>query len=211
MDYKHIDLALGKSGPPHPLQSSLSKSKRDESLAAALFFPDREIPQGELAEWAVVLIDLGKVAATRAAVAAVESALRATHRERGEAKFVEKVLAELHCWLQSPQKTEDLQRLGDLWWSLTRNPPEAACTPLVDAAVMAWLVAGYDPEGWGDPPNDPSQLPRWLSEAANNVRAIVDVFSLVQQAVELNQHDLLVADVRKAMKTWRDQEFPDTH
>jgi hypothetical protein len=207
MDYEFIDCALGRRGqPPQPLHTKLSPTERAALLERALCFPDLDLPTGELADWAVVLIELGKVPTVMAAVAAVEAVLSVTPPKRADVEFVEKVLFELHIWLKSPKNVNDLRRFGDLWWKLTRNKPQAADTPLGDAAVMAWLVAGYDPEGWGDPPEDSEKLRDWLAESANNVTYIVDVFSLVQKAVTPEHYDLLVNGVRRAVETWRDIE-----
>jgi hypothetical protein len=207
MDYERIDRALGRLGqPPQPLETKHSLAERDALLEKALWFPERDLPTGELAEWATVLIKIGKEPAVMAAVAAVEAALNETSPDRADVEFVERILAELHIWLKSPKTMKDLQRLGDLWWSLTRNPPQTAHTSLGDAAVMAWLVAGYDPEGWGDPPEDSEQVRDWLEEADNNLPAVVDVFSLVQQAVEPERHELLVTSVRSAVGTWREMD-----
>ncbi|MFI4850830.1 MAG: hypothetical protein ACIAZJ_17090 [Gimesia chilikensis] len=202
MDYEMIDRALGR--PEQPLETGFSTLERDELLAEFICFPDRDLPTGELADWALVLIDLGKQPAVLAAVAAIETVLDETPPGRADVEFAEQVLAELHIWLESPQTVDDLRRLGDLWWSLTRNPPHAAHTPLGDAACMAWYLAGYDPEGWDNPPEEPEQLRDWLAEAADNVSAVVDVFSLVQQAIEPERHAQLVKSVREAVRSWRD-------
>ncbi len=118
------------------------------------------------------------------------------------------VLAELRVWLESPKGIPDLRRLGDLWWSLTRNPPHDADTPLGNAAGMAWTVAGYDPEGWLDPPEDPDQLSEWMADAANNVTAVVDVFGLVQQDLGAEHDATLVDSVRRAIAAWCDMDSP---
>lgn len=178
--------------------------ERDSLLERSLCFPDRPLPNGELADWAVAIIDLGKDAAVMASVAAVETAVRLTPSESPDLGFVNTVLAELHVWLKSAKDTEDLRRLGELWWTLTRNPPQAAETPLGDAAVMAWLVAGYDPEGWGSPPADSTKLLHWLEEAANNVAYVVDVFSCVQQAVGPENELAVAQSVRSAVRKWRE-------
>ena len=205
MHHNVIDRALGRCGqPPRPLDTGLSAEERDARLVRSLWFPDRPLPTGELADWAVALIELGKDPAVLAAVAVVETAVCLTPPQRPDVTFVEQVLAELHIWLKSPKGTQDLRRLGDLWWSLTRNPPHNAHTPLGDAAVMAWLVAGYDPEGWGNPPEDPDQLLDWKAEAADNVTAVVDVFSLAQQEVGREHAVSLVDSVRKSVAAWRD-------
>ena len=207
MKFEAIDRALGKLGHrPQPLDIGLSPTERDALLEDAICFPDRDLPTGELADWAVALIEFGKEPTVMAAVAAVEAALSVTPPERSDIEFVKKVLAELHIWLTSSKSVNDLQRLGDLWWSLTRNLPPSAATPLGEAAFMASLVAGYGPEGWGNPPEDAEELRKWLSEAANNVTAIVDVFSLVQQAVEPEQFELVARSVRRAVERWRDME-----
>ncbi len=202
-----IDRALGRLGqPPQPLETGLSLTERDAMLVEALCFPERALPTGELADWAIILIELGKEPAVIAAVAVIEAALSEAPPERADVEFVERVLAELHIWLESAQSVDDLRRLGDLWWSLVRNMPQSAHTPLGDAAFMAWFLAGYDPEGWDDPPEDSEQLRDWLAEAAQNVTAVVDVFSLMQQAVGPERHDLLVKGVRSAVETWRDMD-----
>lgn len=203
-----LDRALGSSGQlPQPLDTGLSSTERDALLGQALCFPDQPLPTGELADWAVVLINLGKEPAVMAAVAVVETALGLAPPHSPDLDFVQKVLAELHIWLSSPRDTPDLQRLGDLWWSLTRNPPEAANTPLGDAAFMAWFVAGYDPEGSGNPPDDREQLLQWMEESANNVTAIVDVFSAAQQAVGSGHAAALVTSVRASVAAWRDGDL----
>lgn len=207
MNYEYIDRALGRTGgPPQSLETGFSPAERDELLAEALCFPERALPTGELADWAVVLMDLGKQPAVMAAVAVIETVLNETPPGRADVEFAEQVLAELHIWLESPQTVDDLRRLGDLWWSLVRNMPHAAHTPLGDAAFMAWYLAGYDPEGWDNPPEEPEQLSDWLAEAADNVSAIVDVFSLIQQAVGPEQDVLLVKSVRRAVGRWRDMD-----
>ncbi|QDV15602.1 hypothetical protein Pan153_02180 [Gimesia panareensis] len=207
MDYEYIDRALGRTGaPPQSLETGFSPAERDELLAEALCFPERALPTGELADWAFVLMDLGKQPAVMAAVSVIETVLNETPPERADVEFANQVLAELHIWLESPQTVDDLRRLGDLWWSLTRNPPHAAHTPLGDAAFMAWYLAGYDPEGWDNPPGGPEQLRDWLAEAADNVGAVVDVFSLVQQAVGPERHWLLINSVRSAVGCWRDMD-----
>src|SRR5262249_42801931 len=155
----------------------------------SLCFPDCPLPTGELAEWAAALIELGKGPAVIAAVAVGEAAARLTPPQRPDVALVKHVLAEFHIRLTRPQGTQGPRRPGDLWWSLTRNPPQTAHTRLGDAAVMAWLVAGYDPEGWGNPPEDPEKLLDWMSEAADNVTYVVDVFSLAQQEVG-REHDV---------------------
>jgi hypothetical protein len=204
MDIEAVDRALGRDGhPPQPLVTGLSDAERDSLLERSLCFPDRQLPTGELANWAVALIDLGKDAAVLASVAAIETTVRLTPTESPDLPFVNTVLAELQLWLNSPKDTEDLQRLGNLWWTLTRNPPSTADTPLGDAAVMAWLVAGYDPEGWGGPPEDSAKLLDWLDQAANNVTFVVDVFSLVQQAVGPENESAIVQSVRSAVSGWR--------
>lgn len=183
-----VDRAVGGDAKqPQPLCIGLSTTERDAILERSLWFPDRPLPTGELADWAIALIDLGKDAAVMASVAAVETITSLRPPQSPDLPFVNKVLAELKVWLKSTKGTEDLRRLGDLWWSLTRNPPQAADTPLGDAAVMAWLVAGYDPEGWGNPPENSDQLLDWLDEAANNVTAIVDVFSCVHPPTSPSQ------------------------
>ncbi|WP_417388087.1 hypothetical protein [Gimesia sp.] len=207
MDYEIIDRALGRGGqPPEPLETGVTPAERDALLAEALCFPERALPAGELADWAIVLMDLGKQPAVLAAVAVLEVALSETPAERADVEFVERVLTELHIWLESSQSVDDLRRLGDLWWSLTRNPPASAHTSLGDAACMAWYLAGYDPEGWDNPPEEPEELRDWLAEAAENVMAIVDVFSLVQQAVGPEQDELLVKSVRRAVGHWREMD-----
>jgi len=204
MDNEAVDRALGREGQPHqPLVTGLSDAERDSLLERSLCFPDRQLPTGELANWAVALIDLGKEAAVMASLAAIETTVRLTPTESSDLPFVNTVVAELQIWLNSPKGTGDLQRLGNLWWTLTRNRPSAANTPLGDAAAMAWLVAGYDPEGWGDPPEDSAKLLEWLDEAANNVGFVVDVFSLVQQAVGPENESAIVQSVRSAVSAWR--------
>jgi hypothetical protein len=205
MDREAVDRALGRDEqPPQLLVTGLSATERDSLLERSLWFPDRPLPKGELADWAVAIIDLGKDAAVLASVAAVETTVRLTPAISPDLAFVNTVLAELHVWLKSAKDTEDLRRLGELWWTLTRNPPQAAETPLGDAAVMAWLVAGYDPEGWGSPPEDSAKLLDWLEEAANNVTAVVDVFSCVQQAVGPENEFAVVQSVRSAVRKWRE-------
>ncbi|MBX9677822.1 MAG: hypothetical protein K2X38_03585 [Gemmataceae bacterium] len=181
----------------------MSAEERDARLLRCLWFPDLSIPTGELADWAVVLIELGKEPAVVAGTAVLETAVLLTP-PRSDLAFVHQVLDELHVWLGSAKRTQDLRRLGDLWWSLTRNPPQSAQTPLGHAAVMASLLAGYDPEGWGNPPEDPDRLPMWMAEAASNVTAIVDVFSLVQQEGGKMHEETLVQSVRKAVAAWRE-------
>jgi hypothetical protein len=205
MKHEAVDRALGiDRQSPQPLGTGLTSAERDSLLERSLCFPDRTLPTGELADWAVALIDLGKDAAVMASVAAIEATVRLTPAESPDLAFVNTVLAELQLWLNSSKSMEDLRRLGDLWWSLTRNPPHTADTPLGDAAVMAWLVAGYDPEGWGNPPEDPAKLLDWLDEAANNATFVVDVFSLVQQAVGPENEPAIVQSVRSAVSAWRD-------
>jgi hypothetical protein len=204
-----VELALGKTGqPPAPLATGLIPAERDDLLRDLLSFPDRypprDLPTGELADWALVLIGLDKDATVRAAVAAVEAAFKATPAGGADADFVREILAELQIWLDSAKGVADLRRLGNLWWSLVRNPPPGAETPLADAADMAWWVAGYEPEGWGDPPEDPEKLASWLREAADNRAGIVDVFSLVMQAVGPEHHAALVEHVRAAVAAWLD-------
>lgn len=207
MDLDSIDRALGRLGqPPQPLELNLSAAERDARLENALWFPDREIPVGELADWAVALSELGKEPTVSASIAAVEAALSLAPPNRSDIPFVKQILAELYIWRESPQGVNDLRRLGDLWWSLIRNPPATADTPLGHAAAMAWQVAGYDPEGWGNPPADPKRLQNWLAEAANNSSAVVDVFSLLQQAVQPECDNLLVSSVRKAVAIWRESK-----
>lgn len=205
MNRDAVDRAFGRDGQaPQPLVTGLSATERDALLERSLWFPDRPLPKGELADWAVALIDLGKDAAVMASVAAVETAARLTPAESPDLAFVNTGLAELQVWLQSAKGTEDLIRLGELWWTLTRNPPRAAETPLGDAAVMAWLVAGYDPEGWGRPPEDSAKLSDWLAEAANNVTAVVDVFSCIQQAVGPENEFAVVQSIKSAVRKWRE-------
>lgn len=205
MDREAVDRALGRDGQlPQTLVTGLSVTERDSLLERSLWFPDRPLPKGELADWAVALIDLGKDAAVMASVAAVETTVRLTPAESPDLTFVYMVLAELQVWLKSAKDTEDLRRLGELWWTLTRNPPQAAETPLGDAVVMAWLVAGYDPEGWGSPPGESAKLLDWLEEAANNVTAVVDVFSCIQQAVAPENEFVVVQSVRSAVRKWRE-------
>lgn len=205
MDLEAVDRALGRDGqPPQPLVTGMTVTERHSFLERSLCFPDRPVPKGELADWAVALIDLGKDAAVMASVAAVQTIVRLTPAESPDLAFVNKVLAELQVWLKSAKGTQDLRRLGELWWTLTRNPPQAAETPLGDAAVMAWYVAGYDPEGWGIPPEDSVKLLDWLAEAANNVTAVVDVFSCVQQAVDPENEDAVVQSVKSAVRKWRE-------
>ncbi len=202
-----IDRALGRCGqPPQPLDTGLSLTERDTLLEQALCFPDRPLPTGELGDWAAVLMSVGKEPNVMAAVAVVETAMGLTPSHSPDIDFVQKVLAELHVWLSSSKDTPDLRRLGDLWWSLTRNPPEAANTPLGDAAFMAWFVAGYDPEGSGNPPDDREQLLQWMDESANNVTAIVDVFSTAQQAVGKEHAAALVDSVRESVAAWREMD-----
>lgn len=205
MDREAVDRALGRDGQsPQPLITGLSAAERDSLLERSLCFPDRPLPTGELADWAVALIDLGKDAAVMASVAAIQTTVRLTPTESPDLPFANTVLAELELWLNSTKGTDDLRRLGDLWWSLTRNPPHTAETPLGDAAGMAWLVAGYDPEGWGNPPEDSAKLLDWLDEAANNVTFVVDVFSCVQEAVGPENESTIVQSVRSAIFAWRD-------
>ncbi|QEF97180.1 hypothetical protein Mal15_12180 [Stieleria maiorica] len=205
MDREAVDRALGRDGESRqPLVTGLSATERDSVLEQALWFPDRPLPTGELADWAVALIELGKDAAVMASMAAVETAVRLTPPKSPDLPFVNNVLAELHVWDNSKKGTEDLRELGDLWWKLTRNPPQSADTPLGDAAVMAWIVAGYDPEGWGNPPEDAVKLHDWLDDAANNVTAVVDVFSCVQQAVGPENEHSIVQNVRAALRKWRE-------
>ncbi|MBL9083209.1 MAG: hypothetical protein JNK76_15455 [Planctomycetales bacterium] len=204
-----VDRALGKSGAPEPLDIGLSAAELSDWLEQSLCFPDLPVPIGELAHWAFALIELGKEPAVLAAVAAVETALLLANSNYEEKQFVEKILAELHIWIDSSKDKHDLKRLGDLWWSLTRNPPATADTPLGTAATMAWYVAGYDPEGWGDPPDQPDKLESWIAEAANNVTAIVDVFSSAQRAVG-GDDLLLINSVRIAVKTWRNADSAES-
>lgn len=207
MSIDAIDRALGRLGQsPQPLESSLLPEDRDHLLEKSRCFPDLPLPTGELANWAAVLVELDKTPVVMAGVAAVEAALAVTPPDRSDVSYVTAVLAELHLWLKSAKNLSDLRRLGDLWWSLTRNPPATANTPLADAAGMAWLVAGYDPEGWGNPPDDVMRLGDWSAEAAHNVGYIVDVFSYAQHAVDVQQRDLIVRNVREAIRLWRDGE-----
>lgn len=186
MDQQAVDRALGLDGGlPHPLITGLTSFERDLVLEESLWFPDRPLPTGELADWAVALFDLGKDAALMASVSAIETTVEFTPVSNRDLPFVRNVLTELYVWINSTRQTDDLRRLGNLWWTLTRNPPQSADTPLGDAAVMAWLVAGYDPEGWGNPPEDSTKLLAWIDEAANNVNAVVDVFSCLQQSAAL--------------------------
>lgn len=207
MNYEAIDRALGQLGrSPEPLDCGLSPQERDRLLEESLCFPDLPLPTGELADWAVELGQLDKVPVVMAAVAVVEAALSAVPPGRADIPYVETLLTELHLWLKSDKTIDDLRRLGDLWWTTTRNAPDTADTRLGDAAMMAWFVAGYDPEGHGNPPEDPEQLGDWLAEAADNVRFIVDVFSFVQQEVGSELHELLVRSVRDAVGAWRDRQ-----
>jgi hypothetical protein len=199
-----VDQAIeGDGQTQRPLETGLSATERDAILEQSLWFPGRALPTGELADWAVAILDLGKTVAVMASMAAVETAMRLTPAECPELPFVKKVLAELHVWHNSQKTTDDLRKLGDLWWSLTRNPPQSAHTPLGDAAVIAWIVAGYDPEGWGNPPEDNQELASWLNEAANNVTAVVDVFSCVQQAVGSENLAAIIQGVRLSIRKWR--------
>ncbi len=200
-----IDRALGRHGKaPEPLDIGRTVAERDAILEQTLWFPERPIPTGELANWAVAIIELGKEPAVLTAVAVVETALKMTVAARRDVDFVKKVLAELHVWIKSPKTNADLKRLGDLWWSLTRNRPDDAHTQLGDAAVMAWFVAGYDPEGWGNPPDAPDRVVEWMKDAADNTTAVVDVFSCVQQAVGAVNDSVIVQSIRKAVSIWRD-------
>ncbi|MEC7522641.1 MAG: hypothetical protein VYE22_22325 [Myxococcota bacterium] len=204
VDIQAIDHALGRRGSqPRPLEAGLRPDERRQLLGDALCFPDRELPTGELAEWAVALLGLEKDVTVRAAVAALERATAMAPVGSPDIDFVRRVIDAIHAWLDSPRDIADLRRLGELWWTLVRHPPDAARTPLGDAACMAWWVAGYDPEGWGDPPEDAAQLEIWLSEAADNRGGIVDVFSLVQQAVAAEEHGTLVESVRAVVSAWR--------
>jgi hypothetical protein len=205
MNHEAVDRALGgNEQAPQPLVTGLSAVERDSILERSLWFPDRPLPTGELADWAVTLIDLGKDAAVTASMVAVETAASLAPAGSPDLQFVNTVLAELHVWANSTKGIEDLRRLGDLWWSLTRNPPQSADTPLGDAVVMAWIVAGYDPEGWGNPPEDAAKVHAWLSEAANNVTAVVDVFSCVQQSVGSKNEHSIIQNVRSALCKWRE-------
>lgn len=203
-----VDLALGRGGqPPRPFVTGLSEADRANALEASLCNPDNPLPSGELAEWALVLIHFGKEAAAAAAASAVASATKLLPTESPELPFVRSVLTELHMWNTSDKDIEDLRRLGDLWWSLLRNPPVSTDTPLGHAAVMAWFVAGYDPEGWGNPPENETKLATWLDEAANNTEAIVDVFGCVEQAVGSEGADAIIQSVRSAVARWRDKSL----
>jgi hypothetical protein len=71
---------------------------------------------------------------------------------------------------------------------------------------MAWLVAGYDPEGWGNPPEAPEKLLDWMAVAADNVTAVVDVFSLAQQEFGREHDASLVDTVRTSVATWREMD-----
>ena len=72
MDHEAVDRALGRDGQsPQPLIIGLSAAERDSLLERSLCFPDRSLPTGELANWALALIDLGKDAAVMASVAAI--------------------------------------------------------------------------------------------------------------------------------------------
>lgn len=209
MDRETVEGALGRLGYiSQPLSTGMSTEDRDALLERLSWFPDLPLPTGELADWAVTLITLGKDAAVMASIAAVEATVALTPSQSGDLPFVNDVLAELRVWLASSKKIEDLRRLGDLWWSLTRNPPEVASTSLGYAAVMAWLVAGYDPEGWGDPPEDLAELPDWLKEAADNVTAVIDVFSCIQQAAGPRNDPIIVLSVRSAISEWCDRNPP---
>ncbi len=205
MNLEAIDRALGRGGLQQgPLETGMTPAERDRVLESSLCFPDRQLPTGELADWAAVLIELEKEVVVRVAVAAVEAAQTVLPIGSGDSEFVSTVLGELHSWLDGPKGIGELERLGNLWWSTVRNPPRAAQTPLGDATFMAWWVTAYDPEGWGDPPDNPDELQDWLSDAANNKGGIVDVFSVLQQGVDSEQHTVLVDAVRQAVGAWRD-------
>ena len=110
-----IERALGRRGQaPRPLDIGLETMERSELLRDALCFPDRALPTGELAHWAVVLLELDKEITTAPAVAAVEAA-RDVMPPGGDTDFVSEVLAERHAWLESPKSISDLRRPGDLW------------------------------------------------------------------------------------------------
>lgn len=205
MDFDTIDRALGKRDVlPGPPETGIDPAKRDDILRSSLCFPEHDIPRGELADWAIVLLDLDKEVAVLAAVAAVEAARTVEGTGSTDTKFIGELLKELHAWLDGPKGIAELHRLGDLWWSMVRNPPQDADTPLGQATFMAWWVAAYDPEGWGNPPDDPEELQAWLAEAADNKGGIADVFGLVQETVGSHQHGLLVSAVRRAVAEWRD-------
>src|SRR5580704_5084446 len=107
MDREGVDRALGRDGQPQqPLVTGLSATERDSLLERSLWFPDRPLPKGELADWAVALIDLGKDAAVMASVAAVETSVSLTPAESPDHSFVNTVLAELRVWLKSAKGTE---------------------------------------------------------------------------------------------------------
>jgi len=199
-----IDHALGRTGAsPSPLQTGLTSAERDQRLRAALCFPERDLPSAELAQWAVALLEIDKEASVRAAAAAIAAAEQCVPQDDANSEFIARVLDAVCGWLASPQTVDDLRRLGALWWTVVRNPPSTVDGPLADAASMAWWLAGYDPEGWGDPPTEDEELQPWLSQAADNRGGIVDVLTLVQRALGSNGAHSVLQSVRDAVAAWR--------
>ncbi|MCB9635611.1 MAG: hypothetical protein H6721_26120, partial [Sandaracinus sp.] len=181
-----------------PLALGLSDHERSRRLSEAQAFPEVEMPNGELADWALVALDAPKHMRVAVALAASRFALSESAPNPTELAFLSEVLEATQTFLDGDGSLPQLQTYAELWWTLVRNPPSAAGA-LAHLGMILHFVTGYDPEGWGAPPDDPAQLEAWLAEAADNRGAIVDVLGLAQHLVGAERGSMLVATVRDAV------------
>jgi len=191
----------------HPsLVLPVTPQERDQVLGEKMGFPDGAIPTGELASWAYALSILDKEICVRAALAAARAVREFAGAGDPHVDWMDKVIEIISRWVVSERGTSDLRVVGEAWWSLVRNTH--ADTKAADTVLHAWFVTGYDPEGWGNPPEDENELEGWLHDAADNRFAIIDVLGAAQDAVGQDQQQWLLDRIIEELRDWREGNDP---
>lgn len=141
-------------------------------------------PTGSLAAWSAVLPTESADFCTRVALAACRAA---ANQHQGMA-WAEEVLIAIEDYLLGPRTPEDLETLGNYWWTHTRNgqpgDPSTSRTQAFGWAITnAQILASYDPEGAGDPPEEEEEFDEWRAEWADNRPFLGDVLAGAQHTL----------------------------
>ena len=160
-------------------------------------------PTGTLATWSAVLPTEDGELCTRVALAACRAA--AIHHPG--LVWAGEVFAAIEDYVLSPQASADLETLGNYWWSHTRTcyarlPDELTAQAFGWAVMNAQVLASYDPEGAGPPPDGQERFKKWRAEWADNRSMLGDVLAGAQHALGPQGERKVALAIRSEVSPW---------
>jgi hypothetical protein len=160
-------------------------------------------PTGPLANWSAVLPTERAELCIRVALAAC----RVAALQHPEMAWTEEVFTAIEDYLLGPQTPHALETLGNYWWSHTRNShPEDPDGPRARAfgwaVTNAQILASYDPEGAGGPPEGQEAFDEWRAEWADNRPMLGDVLAGAQHALGSDGENLVAQAIEAEVTPW---------